>query len=409
MAKEVLRRVVKKQEVPEDDTDEQKIINELSDMDDIEDLPKGKPKGKTLSAIMVAINTKFGSKTIVSLRDKPDFPRIPTGVHNVDYILGGGIPISQSSCFFGGFSGGKTTLALNTVAVVQNLCMNCYKPYNYCTCSQAPLIQEVAWLNPEGTLDKVWAATNNVDIDKLMVAEADSAEGYVDVAIAILEADTCGLVCLDSVGALMPLAILDASAEQQSRGIEAKLITKLVKKTKQALITQAKEGHRISFLNINQKRLDLKVKFGNPETTTGGEAFKHEQSIMLRCGKLTLQEGDKSYKGSKEGDRDVATKHTVSVNKAKVYTLGASTTYVRSLDFIHPEWGNTAGKIMDYKFLVGRAREIGVLGDDPKNLIFMDTKYKTQKELILHLVNNYQAKLMLSILVVEEAKRQRVG
>lgn len=393
----------------DENTEELKISEEiLSDLPEDTEAPQ-KVTRLSLDKVIATLNTQYKSNTIIPLGEKPEFVRIPTGVYSVDHITGGGIPVQHSSCYFGGFSGGKTSLALGTAAVAQNLCFRCFLPTNYCTCSESPLQKAVIWLNPEGTLDKVWAITNGVDVDKLYLADADSAEQFVDIAVTSLGAYDCGLVVLDSVGSLMPLAILEADAEQQSMGIEAKLITKLVKKVKQALITQGKEEHAVAFLNINQKRLDLKVKFGSNETTTGGEAFKHEQSLMLRCAKHTLQDAEKAYKSKKDDERDVATKHTVSIFKSKVYTMGASTTYLRSVDFKHPEWGNMAGQIMDFKFLVSKAKELGVLGDDPKVLSFMGTKYKTQKELIMELVQNYQAKLMLSMLTVHAAKMLRTS
>lgn len=380
-------------------------------LSDLPDLPDEQPvvNGANLEGILKAINKKYGDSTVIPLGMKPEFVRIPTGVYSVDHVCGGGIPVQHSSCFFGGFSGGKTSLALGTAAVAQNLCFRCFLPTDYCTCSAPSLKKDVVWLNPEGTLDRVWAETNKVDVDRLFLADADSAEQFVDIAVSSLGAYDCGLVVLDSVGSLLPLAVLEADAEQQSMGIEAKLITKLVKKVKQALITQGKEEHAVAFLNINQKRLDLKVKFGNPETTCGGEAFKHEQSLMLRCAKHPLQEAEKAYKSKKDDERDAATKHTVSVYKSKVYTMGSATTYIRSVDFQHPEWGNMAGQIMDFKFLVGKAKELGVLGDDPKNLIFMETPYKTQKDLILTLTQDYQAKLMLSMLTVQAAKTLKLS
>ena len=392
------------EELSEPSEERAEIVSQL--ISDLPDLPETEQvvKGVSLEKILKAINTKYGDNTVITLRDKPEFVRIPTGVYSVDHIIGGGIPVQHSSCYFGGFSGGKTSLALGTVAASQNLCFRCFLPTDYCTCSEASLKKDTVWLNPEGTLDKIWAITNKVDVERLYLADAYSAEQFVDIAVSSLEAYDCGLVVLDSVGSLLPLAVLEADAEQQSMGIEAKLITKLVKKVKQALITQGKDEHAVAFLNINQKRLDLKVKFGNPETTVGGEAFKHEQSLMLRCAKHTLQDAEKAYKSKKDEERDAATKHTVSIFKSKLYTLGSSTTYIRSVDFQHPEWGDMSGQIMDFKFLVGKAKEYGVLGDDPKNLTFMGTQYKTQKELILTLVQDYQAKLMLSMLTVQAAK-----
>ena len=127
------------------------IISDLPDLPEIEQIVKG----VSLEKILKAINTKYGDNTVITLRDKPEFVRIPTGVYSVDHIIGGGIPVQHSSCYFGGFSGGKTSLALSTVAASQNLCFRCFLPTDYCTCSGASLKKDTVWLNHEGNLDKI--------------------------------------------------------------------------------------------------------------------------------------------------------------------------------------------------------------------------------------------------------------
>lgn len=391
----------------ESDHSTEKIIDDLID-DDEEEVPKG--SRKTLSEVRAAINKKYGSGTMIVLKDKPDFVRIPTGVHGVDYITGGGIPVGQSSAYAGGFSGGKTTLALNTVASFQNICHRCYLPLRYCLCSTPSTVQDVSWLNIEGTIDPVWAKTVGADIEKVELIEAGNGEEYTDIGMELLRVESLGLMVVDSIGSLMALAEMDNSAESSNMGISARLITKLTKKFKQATVDEGRDGHRVTILYINQKRTDLKVTYGSNETTPGGEAWKHDMSILLRCAKQSLTDADKAYQASKSsGDRNTATRHAVSITKAKVYTLGASAYYTRSVDASHKEWGPAHGKVMDYGALVKKAVASGVLGDDPKNLNFMDTKFKTQKELILHIFNDFQAKLMLSHLIIEADKKERMG
>ena len=97
-------------------------------LSDLPDLPDEQPvvNGANLEGILKAINKKYGDSTVIPLGMKPEFVRIPTGVYSVDHVCGGGIPVQHSSCFFGGFSGGKTSLALGTAAVAQNLCFRCF-------------------------------------------------------------------------------------------------------------------------------------------------------------------------------------------------------------------------------------------------------------------------------------------
>lgn len=394
-----MAKTIKKETEPSDD-----VVEEFLDSDDFDELPKG---AKSIKDVMAVINKKFGERTMYSLGNKADLPRLPTGVHAVDYITAGGLPITQSSGFHGGFSGGKTTLALNTIQVAQNLCFRCYRPAKYCVCSEPPLKQIAVVANVEGTLDKVWAKTIGVDVDSLVVLEASGIEEYIDISRMVLASDEVGLFLFDSVGAAISKAEFDNAADASNMGKAAFIITKMAKTFKQILIDENKRGHLISFLYINQRRLDLKKSFGNPESLGGGEAIKHEQSLLIRCGNLTLADTEKVYKSKNDIQRDTATKHSAGITRTKVYTLGKAANYVRSVDYHHPELGNVSGKIMDFKFLVQQAKASGLLGDDPKKYVFMDKEYKTQVELMKQLNTDFQDKLFLSMMIVEHEKQAR--
>lgn len=394
-----------------DQTPEENSKDDILESDiEIDDLPEEMPKGKSLKDTMKIINKKFGDKTMITLKEIPDFPRLPSGVHAVDYTIGGGFPITHSSCLYGGFSGGKTTLALSTLAVSQVLCMRCYRPSKYCSCSTSPFLTDAAIANVEGTLDNTWAKTIGVDTDRVYPIQAESAEMYIDILDQVLQSDDCGLLVFDSIGALVSIAEMDKAAEASNMGVSAKIITKLVKRVKQRLINETKRGHQVSVLYINQKRVDLTVKFGSNESMAGGMSFFHEQSITLRNGKVSFNDPEKKvYKSKVDTDRDPATKHSIIVHKAKVYTLGASCQYVRSVDYKHPTIGDTSGKVMDFKFLIEQARSTGILGDDPKKLTFMDKDYKTQIELMQQLNKDPQDKLFMSMMIVEKAKQDRLN
>lgn len=399
-----LKKPAKTEETHEDSEDTLTSI----DFDD-EEMPPTALRGKSLKDVMALINKKFGERTLYTLGQKPDLPRLPTGVHAVDYIIGGGFPVTQSSGLHGGYSGGKTTLALNTIAVAQVLCMRCYRPEKYCVCSEKALLKTAAVANVEGTLDKLWARKIGVNVDDLIVIEASGIEEYIDITYEVLQAEEIGFCLFDSVGAAISKAELENAADASNMGKAANIITKLAKKFKQALINENKAGHQLTMLYINQKRMNLKQMFGNPESIGGGEAIKHEQSLLLRCGNLSLQDKEKQYKAKdKSGERDTATKHNVSVTRTKVYTLGAKAEYLRSVDYIHPDLGRLDGKPIDYKFLVAQAREAGILGDDPKKYVFMDREYKTLLELTRQLHSDFQDKLFMSMMIVEKAKADRL-
>ena len=129
--------------------------------------------------------------------------------------------------------------------------------------------------------------------------------------------------------------------------------------------------------------------------------------MICRFGKLSLDAGDNAFKGDAKDDRPFISKHSVIVNKAKIYTLGGSCSFKRSIDYVDPELGNAAGKVLDSKMIVKYAKEYGVLGDDSKKMEFMGKEYKTAKELIASMFHNTQLKLMLSMATVEAAKMIR--
>ena len=119
-----MSKVIKKKELSKA---EKKVVDEVMNDEELDEVTP-KTKGVSVNDILKTINSKYGERTMLSLKEKPDFPRIPTGVFPVDFMIGGGIPVSHGSCFMGGYSGGKTTTGLNTVACFQKMCMSCYRP-----------------------------------------------------------------------------------------------------------------------------------------------------------------------------------------------------------------------------------------------------------------------------------------
>jgi len=246
-------------------------------------------KKKALQTALSQIDKNFGKGTVMRLGDRPEMnvEAIPTGSLALDAALGiGGVPKGRIIEIYGPESSGKTTLALHILAEAQKRG------------------GEVAFVDAEHALDPVYAAALGVDIDNLLVSQPDTGEQALEITDALVRSGAIDAVVVDSVAALVPKQEIEGEMGDTFVGLQARLMSQALRKLAGTI---AKTNCVVIF--INQLRMKIGVMYGNPETTTGGNALKFYSSVRLDVRKI---------EAIKEGGNVVGNKTRVKVVKNKV-------------------------------------------------------------------------------------------
>jgi recombination protein RecA len=232
-----------------------------------------KNKAKALDAALSQIEKQHGKGAIMRLgTDKiVAMQVISTGSISLDMALGvGGIPRSRITEIFGPESSGKTTLALHAVAECQK---------NDGT---------AAFIDAEHAFDASYAKKLGVDIDNLLVSQPDTGEQALDICETLVRSGAVDIIVIDSVAALVPQAEIDGEMGDSHMGLQARLMSQALRK-----LTGIISKSKTCLIFINQLRMKIGVMFGNPETTTGGNALKFYSSVRLDIRRIsTLKEGE---------------------------------------------------------------------------------------------------------------------
>ena len=218
-------------------------------------------KDKALDAALSQIERAFGKGSIMRLGQNTniDIEAIPTGSLGIDIALGiGGLPKGRIIEIYGPESSGKTTLALSVIAQAQKRNGTC------------------AFIDAEHALDPSYAKKIGVDIENLLVSQPDSGEQALEIADTLVRSGAIDVMVVDSVAALVPKAELEGEMGDAHMGLQARLMSQALRKL---TATVARSNTLIIF--INQIRMKLGVMFGNPETTTGGNALKFYASVRM--------------------------------------------------------------------------------------------------------------------------------
>ena len=231
-------------------------------------------KQKALDAALSQIEKQFGKGSIMRLGAFDTGERIPvisTGSIALDIALGtGGVPRGRVVELFGPESSGKTTLALHIIAEAQ----------------KAGGI--AAFIDAEHALDASYARALGVDIDNLLLSQPDTGEQALEITETLVRSGAIDCIVIDSVAALVPRAEIDGEMGDQHMGLQARLMSQALRK-----LTGSVSKSRTTVIFINQIRMKIGVMFGNPETTTGGNALKFYSSVRLDIRKVSsLKEGD---------------------------------------------------------------------------------------------------------------------
>jgi recombination protein RecA len=218
-------------------------------------------KEKAVETAMAQIERQFGKGSIMKLGSSPiaDVPAIPTGSLALDKALGvGGIPRGRVIEIFGPESSGKTTLALHAIANAQK---------------QGGI---VAFIDAEHALDTSYAKQLGVNCDDLLVAQPDTGEQALEITDMLVRSGAIDIIVIDSVAALVPRAEIEGEMGDSHMGLQARLMSQALRKLAGTI---SKTMTAVIF--INQIRMKIGVVFGNPETTTGGNALKFYSSVRL--------------------------------------------------------------------------------------------------------------------------------
>jgi recombination protein RecA len=284
-------------------------------------------KNKALDAAMAQIERAFGKGSIMRMGARPGDEHIeviPSGSLGLDLALGiGGLPRGRIIEIYGPESSGKTTLALHAIAEAQKLGGTC------------------AFVDAEHALDPIYARKLGVDVDNLLISQPDAGEQALEIADTLVRSGAVDVLVVDSVAALVPRAELEGEMGDSHMGLHARLMSQALRK-----LTGSVSRSKCLLVFLNQIRMKIGVMFGNPETTTGGNALKFYASLRLeirRIGQI------------KERDEVVGNQTRVKVVKNKLAPPFRQVEF----DIIYGEGISKIGELIDLGVKAGVVEKSG--------------------------------------------------
>ncbi len=284
-------------------------------------------KEKALSAALSQIERAFGKGSIMRLGQREnavEIPAISTGSLGLDIALGiGGLPRGRIVEVYGPESSGKTTLAQHVVAQAQKAGGKC------------------AYIDAEHALDPGYAAKLGVNLDDLLIAQPDTGEQALEIADTLVRSGAIDVLVVDSVAALVPKAELEGEMGDSHVGLQARLMSQALRK-----LTASVARSNTLIIFINQLRMKIGVMFGNPETTTGGNALKFYASVRIE-----IRRGAQI----KDKDETIGNNTTVKIVKNKV----APPFKTVEFDIIYGEGISKTGELIDLGVKAGLVEKSG--------------------------------------------------
>jgi len=316
---------------------------------------------KALEVALSQIDKQFGKGSAMKYGDRPelDIEVIPTGSLSLDLALGvGGYPRGRIIEIYGPESSGKTTLTLHAIAESQKMGLTC------------------AFIYAEHAFDPTYAKNLKINLDDLIISQPDNGEAALEITDTLVRSGAIDLIIIDSVAALVPQVELEGGMADNQMGLQARLMSKALRKLTS---TVSKSNSTVIF--INQIRMKIGVMFGNPETTTGGNALKFYASV-----RLDIRRGN----AIKEQEEVLGNETKVKVVKNKV----APPFKTAEFEIIYGEGVSRMGEIIDI------ATKLEIIEKSGSWYAFKGTKIGQGKENVKnYLKENPQVSLEIEELV----------
>ena len=326
-------------------------------------------KLKALQAAMDKIEKSFGKGSIMRMgsEEVEDIDVIPTGSIGLNAALGvGGYPRGRIIEIYGPESSGKTTLAIHAIAEAQKLG------------------GIAAFIDAEHAFDRFYAANLGVDIDNLLISQPDNGEQALEIADQLIHSSAVDIIVIDSVAALTPKAEIEGDMGDNKVGLQARLMSQALRK-----LTSAISKTRTTCIFINQLREKIGVMFGNPETTTGGNALKFYASV-----RIDIRPGQ----AIKNGEEVLGRQTKVKIVKNKV----APPFRKAEFDIMFGEGISRAGEIIDL------GSDMGIIKKSGSWFSYNDTKLAQGRDAAKQVIlDNPELAEELEGLIFEELKKEK--
>jgi recombination protein RecA len=324
-------------------------------------------KRKNLDVTLQQIDKQYGKGSVMRLGDSGPIQKvetIPTGALSLDVALGvGGVPRGRVIEIYGPESSGKTTLALSIIAQAQ-------KTGGY-----------AAIIDAEHALDPNYAKALGVNTDELLVSQPDTGEQALEIAEMLIRSGALDVVVVDSVAALVPKAEIEGEMGDSLPGLQARLMSQALRK-----LTAVVARSRTSLIFINQLRMKIGIMFGNPETTTGGNALKFYSTVRMDIRRVA---------SIKDGDNVVGNRTRVKVVKNKL----AAPFKEAEFDIVYGRGIDHTGDVLDL------AAQMNVVSKSGTWYSYGDERLGQGKERVVELLNETPDLLKK----IEVAVRQQLG